>query len=262
MPLVPGSTDRLHGADHARSVAVRARLPGAAEGGRRRRRARACGWSTTPADIEDAYGLASSEALASFGDGGMYLEKAVLEPAPRRDAGAGRRRGRRARPGRARLLGAAPPPEADRGGAVAGARRGDARADGRGGDARVHRLRLPQRRHGRVPARHRRPLLLHRDEHPPAGRAPGLGARDRRRPGLPAAAARRRRAAARDRPAPLRGHAIEFRINCEDPAPRLPPGGRHGHRPAAAARARACASTPTPTRATGCRRSTTRCSPS
>ncbi len=34
----------------------------------------------TPADIEDAYGLASSEALASFGDGGMYLEKAVLNP--------------------------------------------------------------------------------------------------------------------------------------------------------------------------------------
>ena len=33
-----------------------------------------------PADIEDAYGLASSEALAAFGDGGMYLEKAVLNP--------------------------------------------------------------------------------------------------------------------------------------------------------------------------------------
>ena len=34
---------------------------------------------TDPADIEDAYGVASSEALTSFGDGGMYLEKAVVD---------------------------------------------------------------------------------------------------------------------------------------------------------------------------------------
>ena len=33
---------------------------------------------TDPADIEDAYGVASAEALTSFGDGGMYLERAVV----------------------------------------------------------------------------------------------------------------------------------------------------------------------------------------
>jgi acetyl-CoA carboxylase biotin carboxylase subunit len=33
---------------------------------------------TDPADIEDAYGVASAEALTSFGDGGMYLERALV----------------------------------------------------------------------------------------------------------------------------------------------------------------------------------------
>jgi acetyl-CoA carboxylase, biotin carboxylase subunit len=79
VPLVPGSTDRLHGADHARSIAADLGYPvllkAVAGGGGRGMRL-----VDTPADIEDAYGMASSEALASFGDGGMYLEKAVLHP--------------------------------------------------------------------------------------------------------------------------------------------------------------------------------------
>jgi acetyl-CoA carboxylase biotin carboxylase subunit len=33
-----------------------------------------------PADIEDAYGIASAEAQTSFGDGGMYLEQAIAGP--------------------------------------------------------------------------------------------------------------------------------------------------------------------------------------
>ena len=76
------------------------------------------------------------------------------------------------------------------------ARMGDGRGRrGRGG-------RLPQRRHRRVPARgrgRRRPVLLPRDEHAPAGRAPRDRGRDRRRPRAPAAGHRRRRAAARGR---------------------------------------------------------------
>jgi acetyl-CoA carboxylase biotin carboxylase subunit len=79
VPLVPGSTDRLHGADHARAVASELGYPvllkAVAGGGGKGMRL-----VGDPADIEDAYGLASSEALASFGDGGMYLEKAVTNP--------------------------------------------------------------------------------------------------------------------------------------------------------------------------------------
>jgi acetyl-CoA carboxylase, biotin carboxylase subunit len=79
VPLVPGSTDRLNGADHARSIAAGLGYPellkAVAGGGGRGMRL-----VDTPADIEDAYGMASAEALASFGDGGMYLEKAVLQP--------------------------------------------------------------------------------------------------------------------------------------------------------------------------------------
>ncbi len=79
VPLVPGSSDRLHGPDHARSIAADLGYPvllkAVAGGGGRGMRL-----VDTPAAIEDAYGLASSEARASFGDGGMYLEKAVINP--------------------------------------------------------------------------------------------------------------------------------------------------------------------------------------
>ena len=59
---------------------------------------------------------------------------------------------------------------------------------------RGQRDRLHRRRHGRVPRRRRRPVLLPRDEHPPAGRAPGHRVHDRPRPRRPAARGRRRRA--------------------------------------------------------------------
>jgi acetyl-CoA carboxylase biotin carboxylase subunit len=77
VPLVPGSLDRLGGADHARAMAAEIGYPvllkAAAGGGGRGMRL-----VTEPADIEDAYGVASAEALTSFGDGGMYLERAVV----------------------------------------------------------------------------------------------------------------------------------------------------------------------------------------
>jgi acetyl-CoA carboxylase, biotin carboxylase subunit len=79
VPLVPGSTARLNGADHARATAAELGYPvllkAVAGGGGRGMRL-----VEDQADIEDAYGVASSEALASFGDGGMYMEKAVVAP--------------------------------------------------------------------------------------------------------------------------------------------------------------------------------------
>src|SRR5581483_4281368 len=120
--------------------------------------------------------------------------------APRRDPGA--RGSPRQRPDarRARVLDPAPPPEADRGVALAGADSRDARGDGARSRAGVPRDRLHERGHARVPARPGRVVLVHRAERPPAGRAPGHRARHRDRPRPRAASRRRRRAADGHRP--------------------------------------------------------------
>ena len=98
-------------------------------------------------------------------------------------------------PRRARVLDPAPPPEADRGGAVAGAHRRAARsASATPRSAARSRDRLHERRHPRVPARRGRQLLLHGDEHPHPGRAPGDRDGHRPRPGQAADPHRRRRA--------------------------------------------------------------------
>ncbi len=112
---------------------------------------------------------------------------ACRDPAPRRRA--------RDRPcaRRARLLGAAAPPEGARGVPVSRARSGAARGDERRGGRVRAGDRLHERRHGRVHARRRR-VLLPRAERPDPGRAPGHGARDRHRPRRRAAPRRRRRA--------------------------------------------------------------------
>ena len=75
--------------------------------------------------------------------------------AARRGAGAVRRARRPRAPRRARVLAAAPPPEAAGGVAVAGGRAGAARPHGRGRAARRRGRGLRQRRHGRVHARRR-----------------------------------------------------------------------------------------------------------
>ena len=165
---------------------------------------------------------AQREAQAAFGDDRVlverYLERPrhieiqVLADAPRQ----------RRPPRRARVLAPAPPPEGRRGGAVAGrrpercasgwARRPSAlaRACGYEGAGTVEFI---------VAGRRVR-VLLPRDEHAPAGRAPGDRAGLRRRPRRAAAARRRRRAAARSRrpTSRPRGHAIEARLYAEDPA--------------------------------------------
>ena len=160
----------------ARRAGRRGRLPGAAQGRRRRRRPGHAGGRVGPDELEDAYRLASAEAASAFGDGDMYLEKAIVDPRHvemqvladgaggvlvlgERDCSVQRRHQKLIEEGPSPAL---DPPTRE---AMAEAAR-----------PRVHRLRLRERRHGRVPARRRRQLLVHRDEHPAAGRASGVGA--------------------------------------------------------------------------------------
>ena len=181
------------------------------------------------------------------------------EPAPCRDPGARRRRRRGRPPRRARLLHPASPPEADRGGAVAGARPGTARAHGQGRRRLRPRGRLPQRRHRRVPARQARRLLLHRTERAHPGRALRDRGGHRHRPGAVAAAhrgggeprlhpGRRRPERPRDRvPHQRRGPGAQLRA---DP--------RQGRAAVLAGRAQTCASTAMCRPATRSRATTTR----
>ena len=112
--------------------------------------------------------------------------------APRRDADH-RRHARQLRVDRrARLLGPAPPPEADRG--ESRRRRSPTTIRQAMGEAAVkvaQGVRLLQRRHRRVPLPGRR-VLLPRDEHPAPGRAPRHRAGVGHRPGAPSRSGWRR----------------------------------------------------------------------
>ena len=78
LPLVPGSGGRLAGPEEAETVAGEAGYPvllkAAAGGGGKGMRL-----VHEPAQVRDAFLAASAEADAAFGDAGMYLEKAVID---------------------------------------------------------------------------------------------------------------------------------------------------------------------------------------
>ncbi len=157
----------------------RARLPGSAEGGRRRRGEGDAG--------RGGAGRPPGRIRTRLGRGAGRLRRRVAlrregdhAGPPRRDPGALRRARPRPHVRRARVLGAASPPEADRGVAVAGARRRTARGDGGRGGARLPAHRLSERGHVRVPRRSGRLVRLHRAERAAPGRASGHGG-DRRR---------------------------------------------------------------------------------
>ena len=108
---------------------------------------------------DEAALLAGDRAGAARGGGGVRRRHALRRaarrtPAARRDPGPRRRARARRPPVRARVLDAAAAPEGRRGDAVAGADAGACAQ--RMGEAAVRvgaRRRLPERRHGRVPAR-------------------------------------------------------------------------------------------------------------
>ena len=138
--------------------------------------------------------MARNEARAAFGDDRVYVETLPRPAAPHRGAGDRRRQGHVVHLGERdcslqrrhqKVVEEAPSPVLD---AATRERLGEAR--GRG----LAQARLPQPRHGRVPLPGRR-VLLHRDEHPAAGRAPGDRAGHRHRPRARADQDRRRRQA-------------------------------------------------------------------
>ena len=133
----------------------------------------------------------------------------------------------------------------------------DGRGRGRGGA----RGRLPRRGHGGVHRRRRRRVLLHGDEHAPAGRAPGHRDDHRPRPGRVAAARRRRRAAAAARRSELAHRTATPSRRASTPKIRRAISCRRSARSSTCRRratAPTCASTPACGRATRSRRSTTR----
>jgi acetyl-CoA carboxylase, biotin carboxylase subunit len=224
VPLVPGSERRLQDAAEASALAGQVGYPvllkaSAGGGGRGMRLVSA------PDQVEEAFRTASAEARSAFGDGGMYLEKAIVEPRHvemqvladadggvlvlgERDCSVQRRHQKLIEEGPSPALG-----EDTRGAMAEAARRACLACD--------------YRNAGTVE------FLLDRDggfsfiemntrlqvEHPVSELVTGIDI----------ACWQLRIAGGEPLPAtglaPLRGHAIEFRINCEDP--------RRGFMPAA-----------------------------
>ncbi|MGV8986977.1 MAG: acetyl-CoA carboxylase biotin carboxylase subunit [Cypionkella sp.] len=78
VPVVPGSAGRVEGIDAARHILIDTGFPvmikAAAGGGGRGIRI-----ATNLAEFEQAFPQAEAEALAAFGDGGLYLEKVITK---------------------------------------------------------------------------------------------------------------------------------------------------------------------------------------
>ena len=180
----------------------------------------------TEAALLPAVSLTKAEAEAAFGNPTVYMEKYLENPRHieiqvladehknavylfERDCSMQRRH--------QKIIEEAPAPDIAPRGCIA-----HRRTRGRG----VSQDRLSRRRHVRVSLPGRR-VLLHRDEHAHPGRASGHRAGHRHRPGA-AAASRRggQKLAFRQRDIVRRGHAIECRINAEDPETFVPSPGR------------------------------------
>ncbi len=195
VPVLPGSREPLADAAEAERVAAEVGYPvilkAAAGGGGR-------GMRIVHADERDRRPVrdrprGGREGLRQRRD----LPREVPDrAAPHRVPDPRRPPRQRRPPRRARLLDPAPPPEADRGIALAGPHARAARGDGRGRGQALPRT-VGYENAGTIEflLDERRPLLLHGDEHPHPGRAPGHRDGHRHRPGEAADPGRGRRAA-------------------------------------------------------------------
>ena len=220
-----GLSRRRPGADAACSARPSDRLPGADQGRGRRRRQGHAHRRQRASEFAAALAAAQREAKRAFGDDRVLLEKLHRAAAPHRDPGLRRHARQHRAPVRARLLGAAAPPEGARGSARAGH---DAASAARAmGEAAVAAARAVDYVNAGtvefiVDAGGGR-FLLHGDEHAPAGRASGHRDGDRARSGRVAAARRRRRAAAAARRTQLAVRAAT-RSRCAS-TPKIPTQG-------------------------------------
>ena len=116
MPIVPGTPGPVEDVDEAlefaREIGFPVIIKAAAGGGGKGMRV-----AKDADDFARSFQLARSEALSAFGNGDVYVEKYLARPRHIEFQIIGDKSRQRDPPRRARLLGAAPPPEADRGSA-------------------------------------------------------------------------------------------------------------------------------------------------
>ena len=147
-------TGTIEDADEALRGRRGDRLPGHHQGDGGRRREGHAHRARTPSSSPSSFSLAQNEALSAFGNGAVYVEKYLAQPAARRDPGAW------ATP-TARWSTSASATARCSAGTRSSSRRARARrstvelrrAHGRGGGAARGGHRLRRRRHHRVPAR-------------------------------------------------------------------------------------------------------------
>ena len=179
----------------------------------------------SPAELAEAWSVASSEAHAAFGDGTVFLERYVRDAKHVEVQILGDGHGNRVHLGERecsvqfryqKVVEEAP---------CAGLPDDARRVLHDSALAIAERVGLPQPGHGRVPLRRRTgPGQLPRGQPPPAGRAPGHRGGHRRRRGPRAAAGRPGRTAAfTQADVRVTGHAIEARLTAQDPAQGLRP---------------------------------------
>ena len=249
MPLTPGYHGDDQEPDYCCGGGGAHRLSGADQGQRRRRRQGHAARRRAPRTSRRRSPAASARRAPSFGDDRVLVEKYLLAAAAHRGAGVRRHatatcvhlfeRDCSVQRRHQKVIEEAPAPGMT--------------------------PRAPRARWARRPSRPRAPsatsaparsssssapdgdVLLHGDEHAPAGRASGH--RDDHRPRPRGVAAARRRRASRCRctqdELAIRGHAIEARIYAEDPARGfLPSTGTLAHLAMPPPVGAACASTP------------------